>query len=316
MATPQWKTPPSVSPAVLTASKNFVSVVKSNLQAIKKAIILNSFPRGLNPYLSAETVVNIVEKIVVGPTHAAEGGWGDHPNDNGGPTMRGVILITFRGLFDNIFIDTGIVAKEAREFKKLGWFTGVKGSPGWEMAKQVLYQVCGDAEVASLFVYQFAASTSNRSPAAVMSTDPWLGFLMHQAAWASGAGYWKQYNYGSIFTKYGWTGGSIATFVKGRVSYNNNNLQINPPGNLVGELLGQHANWITANTKPGMRLEPFRKGWLNRLVYTPSISWTHAIVSVNSEIAKNSLTTNPTEQGYLKALAAYYNQLVIDFPNL
>jgi len=316
MATPQWKIPPSGNPSVQAGSKNFINAVKPNIKAIKEALIINSFPSGLNPYLSAKTVVNIVDKIVIGPTHAAEGGWSDHPNDNGGPTMRGVILTTFRGLFDKIFIGTGIVAKEAREFKKLGWDKGGKGSSGWETGKQVLYQVCSDAEIASLFVYEFAASQANRSPAAVMSTDPWLGFLMHQAAWASGAGYWRQYDYASVFRKYGWTGGSIASFVKGQVKYINNNLEADPIGNIVGELLGQHANWITANTKPGMRLEPFRKGWLNRLVYTPSISWTHAIISINSEIAKNSLTTDPKEQGYLKAKAAYYNQLVINFPNL
>ena len=308
MATPQWKTPPSVSPTIQQGSRKFVSVVKANIDEIRQALIRTSLPS--NPYLSAKTVVNVIDKTIVDLTHKAEGGWGDHPNDNGGPTMRGVILITFRGMFDTIFISTGItaVANEAREFKKLGWYSGGKGSSGWETGKQVLYQVCGDSDVASLFIYAFAASSSNRSPASIMSTDPWLGLLMHQAAWASGAGYWKQYKYGDIFTKYGWKSGTnVAAFVKGNSDKS---------GNIVGELLGQHANWITANTQPGMRLEPFRKGWLNRLVYTPSISWTHAIVGINSEIAKNSLTTDPKEQQYLKTKAAYYNQLVINFPNL
>lgn len=315
--TAQWKTPPNINPSSAAAARAFIAAVKPNIGRIKEALILNSFPTSLKPYLSAKTVVNVIDKIVVGPTHEAEGGWADHPNDNGGPTMRGVILITFRGLFDKIFINTKIVEQQARAFKSTGWATGEKGSPGWELGKQVLYQVCGDADIASLFVFEFAASNTNRSPAAVMSTDPWLGFLMHQAAWASGGGYFRQYKYGPIFQKYGWNGTTnIATFVKSIVQFDGRSLTADTSANLVGEILGAHANWITANTKPGMRLEPFKKGWLNRLVYTPSISWTHSVISIVNAIDSKSLTSIPAEQAYLDAKAKYYKQLLIEFPTL
>jgi len=317
-----WKTPPAVNQSLNAATTTFMSVVKKNINGLKIALIENSFPSGLNPYLSPATVVNVIEQIVVGPTHAAEGGWSDHPNDSGGPTMRGVILTTFRGTFDKIFITTGIpeVVSEARRFKNSSnWFTGEKGSPGWEAGKQVLYKVCSDADIASLFVYQFAASSANRSPSAVMSTDPWLGFLMHQAAWASGAGYWKQYKYSDSFKKYGWNGtANVATFIKTNlVDYRSGVLVKDNTPNLVGDLLGQHANWITAVTKPGMRLAPFGKGWLNRLVYNPEISWTHSIVSIVSAIDSGTLTSIPAEAEYLKQKSLMYKtKLNLVFPNL
>jgi len=317
-----WKTPPTVNPAISAATNSFIAVVKKNINGLKVALIENSFPSNLNPYLSPATVVNVIEQIVVGPTHAAEGGWSDHPNDSGGPTMRGVILSTFRGTFDKIFISTGIteVVNEARRFKAQGgWFTGDVGSAGWEAAKQVLFKVCSDADIASLFVYQFAASSANKYPAAIMSTDPWLGFLMHQAAWASGAGYWKQYKYSESFRKFGWNGTTnAATFVRNNlVDYRTGVLIKDETPNLVGELLGQHANWITAVTKPGMRLAPFGKGWLNRLIYNPGISWTHSIIAIVSAIDSDTLTTIPAEKKYLQQKSAMYKaRLNLTFPNL
>ena len=316
-----WKTPPTVSGAVSNSTGNFVSIVKRNLKNIKSALVEKAIAstKVSNPYLGSVAVSNIIDKLIVGPTHGAEGGWGDHPNDSGGPTMRGVILITFRGTFDSIFIDTGIpeVVTAARSLKGLGWTTGAKGSSGWELGKQVLFKVCGDADVASLFVFSFAVSGVNKYPAAIMASEPFLGYLMHQGAWASGGGYFTMYKYNKAFQSIGYKGTSsaeVAAVTKAAVSFDGTNLVADKAFPVALAALGSHATWILGQqgTKNGV----FVKGWLNRLVYNPSISWTHNLAGFVQAFESGQIATNKAEQAFLTAKAKLYKQTILNFPNL
>ena len=316
-----WRTPPTANATIDNGAAAFMSVVKANIQGIKAALINQSIAatKVTSPYLGGLAIANIVDKLVIGPTHAAEGGWGDHPNDSGGPTMRGVILVTFRGSFNNIFINTGIpaVSSAAQNFKKLGWYEGAKGSTGWELGKRALYKVCGDADVASLFVYVFASSKINKYPAAIMASEPFLGYLMHQGGWASGGGYFNMYKYNQAFQTIGYTGASaeqVAAVTRSNVVFDGTNLTTDKAFPVALSALGSHANWILSQqgTKNGV----FVKGWLNRLVYNPSISWTHNLAGFVQAFESGQIATNSKEQAFLNAKAKLYKQTILNFPNL
>lgn len=315
-----YTTPPQITSNIKQGATDFLRVVKPKIPAIKAALVNKAFAntKVKSTYLSAATVSNIIDKLIIAPTHAAEGGWVDHPNDSGGPTMRGVILNTFRGTFDTIFINTGIqdVSSAAVKFKSLGWYTGNKGTAGWELGKQALFLICSDSDVASLWVHAFGSLSSNRYPSAVMATEPYLGYLMHQGAWASGGGYWTLYRYNTAFNSIGYNSStSVASFVQTLVSFNE-------PGTLVKDdayplalkALVEHGNWILTqkNTKNGV----FVEGWLNRLVFNPPISWTHNVVNFVDAFEKGLIATNEKEQKYLLAKAKLYKQTEIVFPNL
>ena len=318
----EWKTPPAINASINSGATNFISVVKRNIKNLKTAMVNKSIAatKVKSPYLGGTAVSNIIDKLIVGPTHGAEGGWSDHPNDSGGPTMRGVILITFRDSFDQIFINTGVpeVVSAARSFKNLGWMTGKKGSPGWELGKQVLFRVCGDADIASLFVFAFAVSGVNKYPSAVMSSEPYLGYLMHQGAWASGGGYFSMYKYNKAFATVGYTGNKgaseVAVVTKAAVSFDGRNLTVDRAFPVALAALGRHATWILGQqgTKNGV----FVKGWLNRLVFNPSISWTHNLAGFVQAFESGQIATNATEQAFLTAKAKLYRQTILNFPNL
>lgn len=316
-----WRTPPAVNANINSGATAFMTVVKRNLKNLKAAMVNQSIGATKidSPYLGGVAVSNIIDKLIVGPTHGAEGGWGDHPNDSGGPTMRGVILITFRGSFDNIFINTNVpeVVAAARTFKSLGWTTGGKGSSGWELGKQVLFKVCGDADIASLFVFVFAVVGMNKYPAAIMSSEPFLGYLMHQGAWASGGGYFNMYKYNKAFSTIGYKGSSnaeVAAVTKQSVVFDGKDLITDKAFPVALAALGSHASWILGQqgTKNGV----FVKGWLNRLVFNPSISWTHNLASFVQAFESGQIATNATEQAFLTAKAKLYRQTIINFPNL
>lgn len=314
-----WKTPPVIPSSINNQANNFMAIVKSNLQGIKDALISKAMNQsGVDkPFLGATAVGRIVDKLIIAPTHGAEGGWCDHPNDTGGPTMRGIILLTFRGSFDKIFIDTGIpsVVNAAKAFKATGWATGAKGSAGWELGKAALFRVCGDADIASLWIFAFAASKTNRYPAAIMASEPYLGYLMHQGAWASGGGYFTMYGYDKKFAAIGYDGKkSIASVTRSAINFDGTNLITDQAFPVALQALNSHGEWIL--TQQNTKNSVFVKGWLNRLVYSPSISWTHNIVGFTNAFEQNLIGTNELENKYLLAKAKMYKQMTLNFPNL
>lgn len=316
-----WFAPPTANSSISSGVNNFLPIVNKNLKAIKDNLILKAIANASvqSPYLGPAAIGNIISKLIIGPTHTAEGGWAEVPNDSGGPTMRGVILTAFRGSFDDIFINTGIpeVATAARNFKSLGWMNGEIGSPGWELGRQVLYKVCSDASVASLWIYYFAAAKSNRYPAAIMSSEPYLGYLMHQGAWASGGGYFTMYNYDKEFKTIGYNASvSPAAATRLAVNFDGKDLTADNAFPVALKALAAHSSWIIADTQPSRKDSIFRTGWLNRLVFDPSMSWTHNLVGFVEAFENHQIATTEAEQKFLLAKAKYYKQAVINFPNL
>jgi hypothetical protein len=314
-----WKTPPTVPSSINRQADVFMAVVKSNLQGIKDALVSKAMTQGGvdKPYLGATAVGRIIDKLIIAPTHGAEGGWSDHPNDSGGPTMRGIILQTFRGSFDNIFINTGIpsVANAARAFKATGWATGGVGSPGWDLGKAALFRVCSDADIASLWIFSFAASKTNKYPAAIMASEPYLGYLMHQGAWASGGNYFTMYGYDKKFAAIGYNNTkSVASVTRSAINFDGTNILADRAFPVALQALASHSEWVL--TQQNTKNSVFVKGWLNRLVYSPSISWTHNIVAFTNAFEKNQIGTTESENKYLLAKAKMYKQMVLNFPNI
>lgn len=327
-----FTSPPNQSPVIQTSIAQFEQAVLSGRDALKNALIQGAYSKAAlsGLYLSNAAVRQIIDITIVPAILKAEGGWVDHPSDAGGPTMRGVTLGALRTSFKRIFIDTNIPSIKATanqlynlQVSGASWRSGDRGSTGFDLAAQVLLGVCNNPEVSQFFMYSYLSNESFGNPIATMAIDPYLGFLLFKFGWASGAGGIKLYSVvqevKAIDTNNVWSGrvADIAKVVQHYTKFDNStrtSLLEDKGFPLALKLLQNKVTWILGNTKPNMRNEPFRKGWLNGAVYEPSKSLLHRIVDMAE--AFKVINTTEADRKYLAAKAAYYEQTNITFPNL
>jgi hypothetical protein len=306
-----YTTPPTLDPTLQKDLNSLVAVFAANHKVIAKTILQAGIASaGLKtPKISLENLIQLIDTVIIPTTHKWEGGWSDHPSDSGGATMRGVILTTFRGLFDSMFINTAIpaVATAAQNWNKK--------YPNWkkdnELGKKMLYVVAGNPSVGGLFIYKFLASGSNRYPIAIMSEDPFLGFFLSECCWGSGAGVYSssRADFDGLARKYGWDGSHAkwASFINGL-------------GDKTVEFATQailyRYNHLMRISKPGTKNNVFRKGWLNRLLNAVD-SNIMMLVKINENFNTNSSNQyklSPSELAHLKRKADGYKQLNIELP--
>lgn len=306
-----FKTPPTLDPTLQKDLNSLVAVFAANHKVIAKTILQAGIASaGLkSPKISLENLIQLIDSVIIPTTHKWEGGWSDHPSDSGGATMRGVILTTFRGLFDSMFIDTAIPAVVAAA---KNWN---KKYPNWktdnELGKKMLFVVAGNESVGGLFIYKFLASGSNRYPIAIMSEDPFLGFFLSECCWGSGAGVYSssRADFDGLAKKYGWNGDRAkwASFINGL-------------GDKTVEFATQailyRYNHLMRISKEGTKNNVFRKGWLNRLLNAGD-SNIMMLIKINENFNTNSSNQyklSPSELAHLKRKADGYRQLNIELP--
>ena len=306
-----YKTPPTLNPTLQQEINSMVTVFAANSTAIAEKITFKGLEAsGVKATkVSLPPLIQLIDTVIVPTVHFWEGGWGDHPNDSGGATMRGVILATLNSLFNSIFIDTNIPqVKTAAE----AWN---RNHPNWrndpQLGKQLLYLLAGDEKVGSLFIYKFLASGSNRYPIAIMTEDPFLGFFFAECCWGTGAGvYGSSYaDFDGLLKKFGWDGesSSWASFI--------NSLGDKTPEIAMQAILYRYKH-IMRISREGTKNNVFQTGWLRRLL-NDNKSDLMMLVVINEKFNLNSggaFQLSQAELQHLNRKAEIYKKLSLELP--
>lgn len=306
-----YKTPPTLNSSLQQEINSMVSVFAANSTAIAEKITYKGLEASgvKNTKVSLPPLMQLINTLIIPTMHFWEGGWGDHPNDSGGATMRGVILNTLNSLFNSVFVDTDIpqvkTAAQAWNANHPDW----RNDP--QLGKQLLYLLAGNERVGGLFIYKFLASGSNRYPIAVMTEDPYLGFFFAQCVWGSGAGvYGSSYaNFDGLLRGYGWDGraSSWASFI--------NDLGDKTP-EIASQAILYRYNHIMRISREGTKNSVFQVGWLRRLL-NDSRSDLMMLVAINENFNLNSngaFQLSQSELAHLSRKAQIYQKLSLELP--
>ena len=313
--------PPTCAPAFERQCIEIREELDKNYEKIITAAIKQAISKsGVTPKIRVETLAKVCEGFLIPQVQKFEGGWGDHPNDSGGPTMRGVISLTFQGYYNRLFIEwprlagLNAIADKAAALAKN--YPGVIGGGGRnEHVKAALYNFNASHRVASMFIWGGLCDSTTGFPIAVMAADAWLGYIQFEMCWGGGPG--------SVFGpgKASFDGvaaksfGRPGTGVNGWAKWVNNTLD---PGKLpefaVACFASQVAFYdrISATGKNAV----FRKGWFNRLINFPTSDLKMAIIinEVFNKNTKSMFTFDQKEKEYLDAKAKIYESLTISYP--
>lgn len=306
-----YTTPPSLSPNLKQDIDTLTSIVKANVTAISQKLVdraISSAGIISVPTISTAPLVRLIENIVIPTTHYWEGTWGDHPNDSGGATMRGVILNTLWSTFDDVLINTGIskVANAAIDFNNR--------QPTWkidkQIGKQVLYVLLSDQKVAGLWIYKFLSDKYSRFPLAIMTEDPFLGWFLSEGVWNSGAGVFTDGGFDNVARSFGWNG-DLGQFPTWCIALGDRTPEF------ATKLITRRAQYILDISKPESKNAVFRNGWLGRLVNDQKYSNIATLVKINETFCLNSkgeYQLSPAELQHLKIKAEIYKTLSIQIP--
>lgn len=306
-----YTTPPTLNPNLKQDIDALASVVKANVTAISQRMVSRAISSAgiiSVPKINIPALVRLIENIIIPTTHHWEGTWGDHPNDSGGATMRGVILITLWSTFDDILINTGVpaVANAAINFNNR--------QPTWktdkQIGKQVLYVLLSDKEIAGLWVYKFLSDRYCRFPLAIMTEDPFLGWFIAEGVWGSGAGLFSNGGFDQVARSFGWNG-NIGQFPNWCISLGDRTPEF------ATKLITRRVQYILDISRPESKNSVFRKGWLNRLVNDQKYSNIATLVKINELFNLNSrgeYQLSQEELQHLKVKAEIYKTLSIQIP--
>lgn len=304
-----WETPPALDPGLAADAKAMAAIFSANVNSIPLAMHQKALTAvGVKtPKISIPTLIDMINKILVPTVQEHEGGWGDHPNDSGGPTMRGVILTTFVSNFDTIFTNTSVQAVNtaANNFNRK--------YPNWKtdkaQGKQVLYLVNTDHKVAGLFYHLFCASAYSRYPIAVMTEDPYLGFLLAEGVWGSGGGLFENARLNQMAKKFGWNG-NVSSWASTIQALGDRTAE------MAMEVIRYRYDHLIRISRPGNKNHVFRKGWLNRLVNFPNSNLMHVVILTENFLLnkKNLFKFNQQELAHMKRKADIYMTTKIELP--
>lgn len=306
---PRYDTPPTLDPGFKADLDYFVQVATPNVGAIAEKLMANAIVEsGVVPRVSIAPLLKMIESIIEPVLQKFEGGWSDHPSDNGGATMRGIILTTFVSNFDYLFISSGIpavkTAAQALNNKYPGWKQDASKS------RQALYVVAGEAKIAALWIKKFFSDKNCRYPIAIMTEDPFLGYFFMECCWGTGPGVYQSNGFDEIVRGYGWDG-SKSTFASFVTSLGNKTPE------LASKIIQRRLEFILEISAPGKSNSIFRKGWLNRLVNSPTNSNIALMVKINELFNLNSkglFQLTPAELEHLKIKAEVYKTFSLVIP--
>jgi hypothetical protein len=305
-----YSTPPALNPTTSASIISLRNTIVKNATEIKQRMVAKAIDRsGVTPKINIQAVVQYIEGVIIPTIGKWEGGWSDHPNDSGGPTMRGVILTTLVSTFDDLFVNSGVSEVTSAANKWNNQYPNWSKGPAKQNAlgKQLLYELCGSTEVASLFMYKFLCSKSNRYPVAIMTEDPYLGYFLMDMAWGSGPGFFTSNGIDTLAKEYGWNGENFAKFCV--------NLGDKTPEFAI-RCLQKRVDFILKISQPGSKNSVFRKGWMNRTVNNKNSQL--AMLVITNEIfnlnTKGLFNFTVGETAHLQRKAQIYKQLEITLP--
>ena len=307
-----YTTPPTLNPTLKQDIDAMNSVFAKNVNLIARSLANGALKSSgiQTPKVSVPKLIQLLDNTIIPTIQYWEGAWSDHPSDSGGPTMRGVILQTFKQTFNQIFVNTGIpdVKAAAERFNAK--------YPSWRnddtVGKQILYEVNLNAKVAGLWIVLFFCSKSCRYPLAIMTEDPFLGYFLAECCWATGPGVYgpSRCNFDQVARQYGWNGNTsqFALFCA----------NLGPKtGEFASKLVEKRVQWIMKISAPGSRNAVFRKGWLNRLVNDPTRSNIATLIKINETFNLNNSKTyafNSNEAQHLVTKGETYKTFSLSIP--
>lgn len=316
-------TPPLVEAGFQKQLKDLANAIDSNYEKIVNMYVTNALKgAGVTPKIRINTLKALAQNFLVPQVQKFEGGWGEHPNDSGGPTMRGVISSTFQGGYKSLFIDApkaaGLPTISAMAEKIMDKYPGVaKGDRKSAEVKGALYTLLTSEKVASLFIWKFLCQESTGYPIVVMGEDAWLGYIQFEMAWGGGPG--------SVF------GDSGKAYYDGVAKKSFGRKGMGTPGwtKWLSQTLGEdkipefaiacfssQIGFFDRISRPGNKNNVFRKGWFNRLLNNPTSALKMCII-INEVFNKNStgmFQFDENEKKFLLKKAKIYESLQISYP--
>lgn len=225
----------------------------------------NKIPTHNRGQFEIDDIIAFMKLVHVPYTLSWEGGWSDNPADNGGATMRGVTLGTFKHVFDQIFSNkTPDMTVAYNAISHIPWKGDVTAS------KDFLYTLLSSRDIAALFIAYYFSSSSTAG-LQIATYDPYLAFLIVDKTWMSGSYAWtNSVPNGNIYSaakKFGYTGPvkkyvceSFLTWIR--------QLSISQRASFAAELLVNYTNHVNALAAKSASQRQFIKGWLSRIVGT------------------------------------------------
>jgi len=312
--------PPTCAPAF---EKRCIEV-REKLDADYQKIVTTGINRaitgaGVTPNIRTGTLADVCERFLIPQVQKFEGAWGDHPNDSGGPTMRGVISITFQGYYKQLFIEwprlAGLTATANLAEQLAKDYPGVVGGGGRnEHVKAALYHFNSSHKVASLFIWGGLCSPSSGYPIVVMSADAWLGYIQFEMCWGGGPGSVfgaGKASFDGVARRFGRSGMGANGWAK----WCCNTLDPAKAPEFAAACFASQVGFYDRISASGKN-NVFRKGWFNRLINWPTSDLKMAII-INEVFNKNGLSMfkfDQQEMNFLNAKAKIYESLTINYP--
>lgn len=315
-------TPPSLDP---TFEKRCIEVREAMDKSYKKIVVKAAASAvgaaGVTPRIRISTLADYCEKFAIPIRQKFEGLWGDHVNDSGGPTMRGVITVTFQGYYKKLFIDwpraAGESATAALSEKLIKDYPDIlTGGGRGDKVKGALYTILSSHQCGALFIWAFLCEPSAGYPIVVMSAEPWLGYLQFMECWGGGSG--------AVFGP-----GKAAYDVIAKNSFGRPTLgatgwpkwicnTLDParlPELAVACFAGQ-VGFYDRISRPGNKNNQFRKGWFNGLINNPTSNLKMAIITneVFNKNGKGWFEFDAAEKEYLGTKAKIWESMTITYP--
>lgn len=303
--------PPATSPAITDEIQKMISVFADNVVPISERQMAIGLAAGgiREPKIGIPSLIQLTNNIILPAVQYWEGTWADHPTDTTGATMKGITLNALGGLFNSIFINTDIPAVKTIA---TAWNTK---HPNWraepQLGKQLLYAVGSNDRVAGLYFFGYMTSISTRSPVAIMTEDPFLGYFFAALCWGTGSNvYTDQYaNIDSLAVGYGWNKEASHWMSA-----------INALGDRTVELATKSIlaryNHIMKISRPDMKSGEFRAQWINRLL-NDNKSDLMLMITINEKFNLNSAGEyqfTPAELEHLNRKAEIYKKVTIEIP--
>ena len=313
--------PPSCAPAFERQCIEIREELDKNYEKIITAAIQQAISKsGVTPKIRVGTLAKVCEGFLIPQVQKFEGGWGDHPNDSGGPTMRGVISLTFQGYYNRLFIEwprlAGLNALADKAAALARSYPGVVGGGGRNAdVKGALYQFNSSHKVASMFIWGGLCDSTTGYPIAVMAADAWLGYIQFEMCWGGGPGSVfgpRKASFDGVAAK---SFGRSGTGSNGWAKWVNNTLDPAKLPEFAVACFASQVGFYDRISATGKNTV-FRKGWFNRLINFPTSDLKMCII-INEVFNKNTKSMfefDAKEKEYLDAKAKIYESLTINYP--
>lgn len=260
-----------------TLYSDFAKSLSKVAPLIERALLLskyNTIPATQRGPFSFDLVFLFIKQLHQPYVTQFEGNWSDNKSDNGGATMKGVTLKTFRRKFEKYFdarkYGLNIPAYDALFDKVIQ--TNYKQDD--VAGKDLLYTVCSLNSSMHVFLASYYTTDDIGSGILLSTYDPYIGFLIVDKSWMSGGYAWSNnVKDGSIYSaanKLGYNGPTphyaSPSFIQWYKSLNPIGTSNWKTPEFSKELIQSYVNHAYGLAKSKASQKKFLDGWITRFV--------------------------------------------------